>query len=314
MSHGDTNPAGPSRSILVPYDGSPESERALNYACAAFPSADVVVLYVMSREDEGASRSWVDSRDDFEEWVDERRDHARDEVFAEARRIADRYDQTVSTELAVGSVVRGVVEYWNEHDLDFLVMSVRGRGLGQILGYLTGDPGGRLARTSTIPAVLVREDMDLPTERQSEADRRILVPFDESRRSTNALEFACSLFPEADITVLCMYVVWGTDRTVFLDQFDVGNERMDELVATVDRIAAERGTTVDKVYGQGALDSAVLQYVEGNAIDLVVSGTYGKATIAELTVPSASERLVRNCPVPLAVVPSPVSRPVPSPR
>jgi len=306
MSYGETNAGAPSRNILVPYDGSPEAERALDYACAAFPSADIVVLKVISRKDEAASRGWVDAPDQVTDWVDERRDQAREEVFAEAHRIADRYDRTLSTALAVGGVVRGVLDYWNEHEFDFLVMSIRGRGLGQLLDYLTGDPGGRLARTSTIPAVLVREGMDLPRERQSEADRRILVPFDKSARSTNALEFTCSRFPEAEVTVLCMNVVWGAYRTVLLDQFDDGNERMNELIATVDRIAAEREMTVEKVFGDGTLDRAVLQYLEANAVDLVVAGTAGKATLSELTVPSASERLVRTCPVPLAVVPTPV--------
>lgn len=298
----------PRRNILVPFDGTPAAERALNYACAAFPSADIVVLYVVSREDEGAARGWVDSREQFEDWVDERRDRVRDEVFADAHRIADRYDKPVSTELAVGGAVRGVVDYWNGHDLDFLVMSVRGRGLRQLLGHLTDNLGGRLTRASTIPAVLVRADMDLPTERQSEATRRILVAFDRSERSRKALEFTCSLFPEADITVLCMHVVWGSDQTLLLDQFDVPDERMNEIHATVDRVAAEQGTAVDKVFGYGALDRAVLQYLERNPTDLAVTGTYGKATISDLTMPSAAGRLVKDCPVPLAVVPAPAQQ------
>jgi len=308
MSTGETNSEVPTRSVLVPFDGTPAAERALTYACRAFPSADIAVLYVVSREDEAASRGWVDSREQFEDWVDERRDQARDEVFSEAHRIADQHDRTVSTALAVGDKVRGVVDYWNGHEFDFLVMSVRGRGLRQILAHLTDDLGGRLVRRSTIPAVLVREDMDLPTGRLSEADRRILVAFDDSDRSRKALTFTCSRFPEADITVLCMYVVWGSDRTVLLDEFDLRNERMNEIQATVDRIAAEQGTAVEKVFGYGALDSAVRQSLERTPSDLVVTGTYGKATISELTMPSAAGRLVRDCPVPLAVVPAPGQR------
>lgn len=308
MSSRKTHSEAPRRNILVPFNGTPASERALNYACAAFPSDDIVVLNVVGREDGGVSRGWIDSREQFEDWVDERRDQARNEVLADAHRIADRYDRTVSTELAVGNAVRGVVDYWNGHDFDFIVMSVRGRGLRQILGYLTDNLGRQLTRPSTIPAVLVREDMDLPTERQSEADRRILVAFDKSERSRKALEFTCSLFPEADITVLCMYVVWGSDQTVLLDQFATQNERMNEIHATVDRIAAEQETAVGKVFGYGALDGAVLQYLERNQSDLVVTGTYGKATISELTMPSAAGRLVKDCPVPLAVVPAPIQR------
>lgn len=301
-------PGATPRRILVPFDGSPRSERALAYACVAFPGDDLVALHVVGREDdEGAARGWVGSGEAFEEWVERRRDRADREVFADARRIADGYDRSISTTMAVGGVRRAVVDYWNAEDFDFLVMDVAGRGLRRVLEYLTGDPGERLSRTSTIPAVLVREDMDLPTETRSEpTGRRILVPFDRTARSTNALSFACSLFPEADVTALCMYVVWGADRTVLLDDgFDDREGRMAELVARAERIAAERGTSVDAVYGYGALDRAVLQFLDGTPVDLVVAGTRGKATLSEMTLPSASERLVRNCPVPLAVVPTP---------
>jgi len=294
------------RRLLVPFDGSPRSERALRYACAAFPGDDVVALHALTREDdETAARGWVDSPDQFAEWATTRREHAERAVFAGARRIADDYDSSVATELAVGDVTRAVVDYWNTHTVDFLVLDVGGRGLRWVLEFVTGDASERLARTSTIPAVLVRADMDLPTDARSRGERRrVLVPFDESARSRNALEFACSRFPDADVTVLCMAVVWGSDRTVLLDRTDARDERMTELAATADRIAAERDVAVDTAFGYGALDQATLQYLD-DPVDLVVAGTRGKASLSELALPSAAGRLVQNCPVPLAVVPTP---------
>ena len=298
------------RKVLVPFDGSSRSERALNYACASFPGDDIVALYVVTRvADETVSRAWIESPEQFEEWVAARRDTAEQEVFAEARRIADSHDQSVSTALAVGGLNRAIVDYWNTHDVDFLVLDAQGRRLSHVLGYITGDATERLSRTPTVPAVLVNEDMELPAETRSQTDeRRILVPFDKSARSTNALEFACSLFPEAEITVLCMHVVWGGDRTILLDSTDAGDEVMTELAATAERIAAERETTVDTVFGQGALDQAVFEYIDEHPVDLVVAGTLGKATLEDLVLPSASERLVRDCPVPIAVVPTPRQR------
>lgn len=299
-----------SRKILVPFDGSSRSERALNYACAVFPGDDLVTLYVVTRDnDETVSRAWIESPGQFKEWLDARRDKAEQAVFAEARRIADSYDQSISTELAVGDLNRAIVKYWNTHDVDFLVTDVQGRRLPHVLGYLTGDVGERRPRTSTIPAVLVNEGTELPAEKRTQSDeRRIVIPFDKSARSMNALGFACSLFPDADITVLCMHVVWGGDQTILLDSGDAGDERMEELAATAERIAAEHQTTVDTVFGQGALDRAVLQFLDGTAVDLVVVGTLGKATLEDLVLPSASDRLVRDCPAPVAVVPAPRQR------
>jgi nucleotide-binding universal stress UspA family protein len=271
-----------------------------------FPGDEVVVLHVLTRDDdEAAARGWVDSAEQFTEWANTRREHAERAVFAGARRIADDYDRSISTELAVGAPTRAVVDYWNGHDVDFLVMDVQGRGLRRLLGFLTGDVSERLARTPTNPAVLVRQDMDLSGETRPAAPRRrVLVPFDESARSRNALAFACSTFPEADLTVLCMAVVWGVDRSVLLDRADARDERLTELAATADRIAAEHGVTIDTVYGSGALDQATLQYVDDDQVDLVVAGTRGQAGLSELVLPSAAERLVRTSPVPLAVVPT----------
>lgn len=296
-----------SRKILVPFDGSSRSERALNYACASFPGDEIVTLYVVTRDnDETVSRAWIESPEQFTTWLEARRDKAEQAVFADARRIADSYDQSISTELAVGNLNRAIVEYWNTHDVDFLVTDVQGRRLPHVLGYITGDAAERRPRTPTVPAVLVNEETELPAEKRSETDgRRIVVPFDKSARSMNALGFACSLFPDADITVLCMHVVWGGDQTILLDSIDAGDERMGELAATAERIAAEHETTVDTVFGQGALDRAVFQFLDETAVDLVVVGTLGKATLEDLVLPSASDRLIRDCPAPVAVVPTP---------
>jgi len=296
------------RRVLIPFDGSERAERALNYACAAFPEDDVVALHVLTRDDETATRGWVDSPDQFGEWATTRREQAERGVFDAVRRIADDYDRSIATELAVGPRTRAVVDYWNAHDVHLLVMDVQGRGLRQLLEFLTGDANERLARTSAIPAVLVRADMDLPTETGSEADRRLLVPFDESARSRNALAFACATFPEAAITVLCMAVVWGSDRSVLLDRTDARDEHMTELAATAERIAAERGADVDTAFGYGALDQATRLSLDDSSVDLVVAGTRGRAGLAEQVLPSAAERLVRTCPVPLAVVPTPRPR------
>jgi nucleotide-binding universal stress UspA family protein len=291
------------RDVLVPFDNSPRSEVALHYACGSFPDDRVVALFVLERTDENEPPGWVGAPEQFEAWVEERRDQADREVFAAARRIADEHDRTLSTALALGNSRRAIVDYWNANDFDFLVVGVHGRGFPRVLRYLTGDTGERFARTS-IPTVLVNDEMDLPTER-AESERRVLVPFDQSARSRNALAFACSTFPDADVTVLCMYVIWGTARTVLLDRYTAREERMSELVSTVERIAAEYETSVDTVYGYGSLDQAVLQFLDERPTDLVVAGTRGRATFSDLTVPSAAERLVRHCPVPLAVVPLP---------
>jgi nucleotide-binding universal stress UspA family protein len=297
---------GASRNVLVAFDGTDLSERALRYACTTFSGDAITALYVIDpSRDETAARGWGNTPDQFEEWIESMHGHAERNVFARANEIAEEYDQSIATEVAVGSVHGSITDYWDAHDVDFVVLGARRRGSRRLLEYLWGDVGARLARTASIPTVLVREDAALPEETiPGTRRRRLLVPFDQSDRSERALEFACSTFPEDDLTALCMSVVWGSDRATIVDRIDPGEETAERLAANARRIAEGFGTPLDTVFGFGALDRTVVRYVEENPVDLVVAGTAGKTPATEYFSPGAPERLVSNCPVPLLAVPA----------
>ena len=144
--------------ILVPYDGSPLSKQALRYACSEFGDSTVTTLYVVDqRTDETAAIGWGDHPGEWEEWLEDRQEHAR-ELFAEAQEIADEYDVAVQTGVAVGSVADMIIEAAEEYGADLIVAGVHGQSLLEEL--LIGDVAKSLVRRSPLPVTTIRKPHD----------------------------------------------------------------------------------------------------------------------------------------------------------
>jgi nucleotide-binding universal stress UspA family protein len=143
-----------SRHLLVPFDDTDLSERALTFACSTFPDDRITVLYVVdAHTDRTAAIGWGNTTDEYEQWVASRREFA-DELLANARALADEYDVDVETVVAVGRLHQAVVDYYDDHDVDLVVMGFHPRS--RLSAYLAGESSDRLIRTSNVPVALVK--------------------------------------------------------------------------------------------------------------------------------------------------------------
>ena len=121
------------RQLLVPVDGSPLADRALEHAFEAYEDPAVVALHVIDPGDPGYSTSTsidVDVRTEpahgTEEWYD-RAEAEEEQVFESARELAGEYDAELSTDSAVGEPAREIVDYAQDNDIDAIVMGSHGR-------------------------------------------------------------------------------------------------------------------------------------------------------------------------------------------
>jgi nucleotide-binding universal stress UspA family protein len=138
--------------ILVPIDGSPQSEDALAFAFEEHPDADVTVLNVIDPIDGSYSvrRGLPISS---EEWYEDAKAEA-EELFETARETAAAHDADLSTAVEVGRPARVIVEYADEGDVDHVVMGSHGRsGVSRVL---LGSVAETVARRSTVPVTVVR--------------------------------------------------------------------------------------------------------------------------------------------------------------
>jgi len=141
--------------VLVPYNGTPLSKDALRYACSEFGSATITTLFVVDKaSDDTAARGWGDHPGLWDEWLEERKSHAQ-ELFAEAEAIAEEYDITLQTGVAVGPVAPLIIEAAEEYGADLIVVGVHGQS--RLEELLLGDVARRLVRSSPIPVTTIRE-------------------------------------------------------------------------------------------------------------------------------------------------------------
>ena len=138
--------------VLVPIDGSPQSDAALEYALEEFETAQITVLNVIDPIEAGyTSQATVPGYS--EEWFEQSK-AAADELFEDAQAAADEYGVDLATATEVGRPSRTIVSYAEDNDVDQIVMGSHGRsGVSRIL---LGSVAENVVRRSPMPVTIVR--------------------------------------------------------------------------------------------------------------------------------------------------------------
>lgn len=137
--------------VLIPYDGSDQAKKAIEYAVRQHANDEVVLVHVLDFIEAGYDSSLESAMPMYwDEWYEEANTHA-EEVLADA---AESFDGAVETEVIVGLPSRAIVEYAEGHDIDTVVMGSHGRdGLSRIL---LGSVAETVVRRSPVPVTVVR--------------------------------------------------------------------------------------------------------------------------------------------------------------
>ena len=138
--------------VLVPYDGSPLSRRALEHALETFPAADITAIHVVNP---------VDSILDVEAgglpvaegWYDDALEESRS-TLETATELASEHDVDLNTVTRTGRPAREILAYADEHDTTHVVMGSHGRdGIERVF---LGSVAETVTRRSRIPVTIVR--------------------------------------------------------------------------------------------------------------------------------------------------------------
>jgi len=140
---------------------------------------------------------------------------------------------------------------------------------------------------------------------------RVLVPYDGSRLSEHALEFAAERFGEAELTVLQVIdpMTAAYDAPLerptpgfwdswYEDARGAAEAELESAAAT----AAEAGADVETVVEVGDPADVVLATCEDGDYDHVVMGSHGREGLSRLILGSVAESVIRRAPVPVTVV------------
>ena len=139
--------------ILVPTDGSPASDAAIEHAVdlAEKYDARLHALYVV----DGAAYSSLEAGAEI---VVEALESEGEKATRRVVEAAADVGVDCVTDVTSGTAYQSIHDYVDEHDIDVVVMGTHGRqGLHR---YLLGSVTERVVRTSDVPVLTVRQPTD----------------------------------------------------------------------------------------------------------------------------------------------------------
>jgi len=140
------------RHVLVAYDGTPQSEAALEHACRHRDDTRLTLLHAIDPVAAGVSTE-VSLPSTAPEWYESARERA-DALLSEAAATAAGHGLAAETVVEVGRPAAAVVEYAEAYDVDHVVIGSHGRtGLSRVL---VGSVAEAVVRRSPVPVTVVR--------------------------------------------------------------------------------------------------------------------------------------------------------------
>ncbi|MCW2735535.1 universal stress protein [Nocardioides sp.] len=277
--------------VLVPFDGSPDAQRALLWAAAesvrtAAPVRVMVVNEVLPPIWGGVSGMGV----------------VTDGFVLDAAGLLEQAQKTLA-DAGVGHVI---AEQRSGHVVDELLRAaassssvvVGSRGHGRVEEALLGSVSQHLARHATCPVVVVREARDVRA-------RRIVVGIDGSQSSMAALEYACRRAEVTRETVVAIHGwhvrapstdVWSTKpRSVDTEEHEL--------------LLAESIAGVQEDHPDVRLEHEVVAVAPAQCLvdasagaSLVVVGSRGLGFFSGMLLGSVSQAVLHGASCPVAVV------------
>ena len=139
----------------------------------------------------------------------------------------------------------------------------------------------------------------------------VLVPYDDSERSTDALEFAIDEHPDARITAVHVidpsdfYAATGMEGGAMANYdaiMEHQNERAENLLEEARERAAEAGVELETDHVVGSVSRSILEYVDDHDVDHVIIGSHGRTGARRILLGSVAETVTRRSPVPVTIV------------
>jgi nucleotide-binding universal stress UspA family protein len=299
--------------ILVPLDGSPIAEQALAYVQSiARSDFEVLLIRVMPEPDPIHGQSGR-----VGPAVDEGRRRLQQFVRRELYRSADCLRAAVpgicvQSVVSTGDPATEILRAATDLGVGVIVMASEGHGTtGR---FALGSVADRVARTSPVPVLVIRDrvcrarDIPMPV-------RRIVVPLDGSERSAQALGPAEDLAKLLRIPILLLTVVdvaaCAPPSLVHEAAYDQDLYR--SLVAdvildaqrTLDRAGSRlilRGVGVDSRMLSGPAAATIMDATGPG--DVIVMTSRGRGNTRRWPIGSVAEKVISAGPVPVMLVPA----------
>jgi nucleotide-binding universal stress UspA family protein len=299
-------------SIVVPLDGSDQSEQAIPYAIALAGQGGKITLLQVVPEAEPLRKPFGAITMTAEEVVSMLIGLANEDLDrAEANWASLAGGIAVSKRAIIGDAADAILATADELNADAIVMASAGRGA---IGRLTlGSVADRVVRSAERPVLVVREADT--TERALPNITRVVVPLDGSDRAELALPVAAAVSREVGASVELISAVdlpqvvspslgyapaFAPEFYTEMEKEATGNaeKHLDEAIGKL----GESGVTATKHISLGSAVHSINDIVKPG--DLIVMTSRGQGGFKRWLLGSVAEKLVRESPAPVLLVPS----------
>jgi nucleotide-binding universal stress UspA family protein len=294
--------------IIVPVDGSTFGELALPWALgiAGKSGGEIRLVTVITPLPTSTSPENLGTTGEGSLLL--AREHA-EEYQAELRtRLDDSGVRTpVSTHVEIGSVVPRLEGHARETGADLMVMTTHGRG--PLRRAWLGSVADGLLRRTPCPILAVRPGEGTQLHLQPRGLKHLLVTLDGSPESREILPFAKGLggLFRSRVTLLRVIPHHFPLTSPFTSHTAHGFQGLEAEEAAA-REALESEVVAFREEGMEAelevLTGAhpadgILEFAEGEGVDLVAMATHGRGGVARLVLGSVADKVVRGGNVPV---------------
>lgn len=303
----------PFSSILVPLDGSDLSEQALPFAIAIVKGGGAITLLQAIPDAEPLRKPFGAITMTAEEVNQMLTNLAEEDLERAATHWADLAPGVTLTRKTVsGDAATVILETADAINADLIALASTGRGA---LGRLTlGSVADRVTRTAEKPVLVVR-GFDAPAAHALPEINRVIVPLDGSDRALLAIPVAAAMarqlkaavelvtaidLPQIVSPAMAYGPAFSPEFYAELEETttQTASEHLDEAIAEF----AKLGVTANKHVMLGSAIAGILDFTKHG--DLVVMTSRGQGGFKRWILGSVAEKLIRDCPAPVLLVPS----------
>lgn len=276
-------------SILVPLDGSAISERSLPYAKALATVLQGRLVLMTA--------AYISDIPEHGPWSDEMVARPRETCLQYLAAVRDRLAMSdADLVVKVNYPHEAILEAAEEVDASLIVASTHGRsGLSR---WMYGSTAGHLLHASHVPFLVVGKEVP-ETAGSGFAPKHILVPLGGSPLAEAALPAALELASAFSAKVTLVRVAPFSAEAFPMYAPQMYYPRLDEELVSSARAYLERTQSalaqpVEIEVFQGGSATVLLDFVERNAVDLVVMSTHARAGIARTVLGSTADRVLQG--------------------
>lgn len=228
---------------------------------------------------------------------DERIQYGKNVCYQTKEMVASEFGIEADELVCEGEPAEVITNIAREKTADLIAMGTYGRrGLKRLL---MGSVTSAVIVHSTCDVLVVKK----PCTECTGTYCSVLLPFDGSEFSKNALKRACQLSKADGCLLTVLYVIPRYEEMIgFFRTESIKKSLMEEankILDTAKEIASAKGVAINTEIREGAPGEEIVKTADKLENDLIVMGTYGWQGVNKAIMGSTTERVIMHasCPV-----------------